>query len=61
VEGGAREATLLSLVVLGVVFGLGLGPFDWGVGRSVLGAVFVAALVWVAVYAGAKRRVSARS
>lgn len=60
-EGGVREATLLSVVVLGVVFALGLGPFDWGVGGSVLGAVFVAALVWLAVYAVVKRRGSARS
>lgn len=60
-DSGAREATLLSVVVLGVVFTLGVGPFDWGVSDSVLGAAFVAALVWLAVYAVAKRRGSARS
>jgi hypothetical protein len=56
VKSGAREATLLSVVVLGVVFALGVGPFDWGVGGSMFGAVFVAALIWLAVYAVARRR-----
>jgi hypothetical protein len=61
VESGAREATLLSAVVLGVVFALGVGLFDWGVGGSTSGAVSVAAWVWLAVYAVAKRRDPARS
>ena len=55
----AREATLLSLIVLGVVFGLGLGSFDWGLGRSVFGAVLSEAL-FLSMYAVAKRRGSAR-
>ena len=59
-ESSAREATLLSLVVVGVVFGLGLGPFDWGVGASVFGAVLSATLAWLAVYAVGKRPGSGR-
>ncbi|MDB5876012.1 MAG: hypothetical protein JWQ07_5454 [Ramlibacter sp.] len=57
----ACEATLLSAVVFGVVLALGFGPFDWRVGGSMFSAVFVAALVWLAVCAVAKRRSSARS
>ena len=56
-QSGAREATLGSLIVVGVVFSLGLNRFGWGLGGSVGGAIFVAAVAWLAVYAVAKRRV----
>ncbi len=55
-----QEATLLSLVALGVVFGLGIGSFSWGTARSVVGAVFVAALTWPGVYAVSRRSHSSR-
>lgn len=54
-----REATVLSLIVLGVVFSVGLGD-GWGVVNSVLGALFTGALAWVTVSAGSRRRDQAR-
>ena len=56
----AREATLLSLIVVGVVFALGLTRFGWGLGGSAVGAIFVAAVSWLAVYAVTKGKDSAR-
>lgn len=56
----ARDATLLSLCVVGVVFALGLTRFGWGLGGTVLGAFLAAAVSWLAVYALAKRKDSAR-
>ena len=56
----AREATLLSLGVFGVVLSLGLTRFGWGVGYGVVGVVFTAAVVWLGVYATGKLRGSDR-
>lgn len=51
-----KEATLLSLIVLGTNFVLDLVSFGWSLTRSVLGAIFCAVLVWVGVYFTARRR-----
>jgi hypothetical protein len=56
----AREATLLSLVVLAAIFFLGLLPFGWGLGGSLVSAVLVSAVVWVAVRAVTSRGNSTR-
>ena len=51
---GTREATLASLVVVGVGFRLGLVSFGWGMWASVAGAIFTAGVAWLAVYAVTK-------
>lgn len=56
----AREATFLSPCVVGVVFALGWTHFGWGLGGSVIGAIFVGAVSWLAVYAVGRRRDSAK-